>query len=330
MLRSCVAFFLLALCLSCNEKKASLNGAAPVSTKDFFNGFTKLSTPFTVADSNNHSIEDTGIIAYPVFKQFVPDSVLTQLLGNNSIQYQIKPVGKIEKSEEIYLLANFIHNKRTILITFLFDKKYHFLSALELFNNKKDDGYKHSVSITSEPTFLLSKEKITSDNHFLYTKNGYAYNDDVKGFILVVNDSNEDASKVNDIVNPIDTLPQRNKFSGDYAEDKKNFISVRDGKNANDYNFFIHFEKEDATCVGEIKGEMTTTDKNKTIYHETGDPCVIDFIFSSSDVYVKEEGSCGNHRGIKCYYDDTFTKRKSLKFDEKKKSHIKATSSETQ
>ena len=271
-----------------------------------------------MADSNNHTIEDTAVVAYSVLAQFIPDTVLIQLLGANHDYYQIKPIGKIEKQNEIYLLLNFNHNKKTILITFLFDKKYKFLAALELFNNKKDDGYKHSVNITSEPTFLLTKEKTSTDNHFYYTKNGYAFNDDTNGFILVVNDSNEDAGKANEIVNPIDTLLQKNKFSGDYKQDKKNFISVRDGKNENEYEFFIHFEKDGGDCTGELKGEMNMVEKNKTVYHETGDPCVIDFTFSNSNVYVKEEGSCGNHRGIKCYFDDTYDKKKTLKDDEKK------------
>jgi hypothetical protein len=317
MPRFWIAVFLLAFIYGCGGNKVSLSGDAPVASKDFFAAFTTITIPFVVADSNNHTIEDTTVIAYNVLSQFIPDSAVEKIIGKNKDHYQIKPVGKIEKENEIYLLVNFDHNKKTILVTFLFDKKFRFLAALELFSNGKDDGYKHSVSINNEPTFLLTREKTNSDNHYYYTKNGYAYNKDVNGFILVVNDSNEDPVRQNEIVNPIDTLPHKNKFSGDYAQDKKDFISIRDGKNANDYIFFIHFEKDEGACNGELKGEMTTVSKNKTVYRENGDPCIIDFTFDESSVYVKEEGSCGNHRGIKCYFDDSYEKKK-LKRNEKK------------
>ncbi len=313
MLRVVYGVLFMIFFISCGENKPSLSGDTPVNAKDFFNSFIKLNTPFVVADSNNHSIEDTTVLSYSVLTQFVPDTILAKLIGeNNDNYYEIKPIGKIEKQNEIYLLINFNHNKKTTLVTFLFDKKYRFIAALELFNNKKNDGYKHSVSITNEPTFLLSREK-TTDNHYYYTKNGYAFNKDANGFILVVNDSNEDADKADDIVNPIDTLPRKNKFSGDYAQDKKNFISIRDGKNSGDYIFFVHFEKDGGQCDGELKGEMKTVATDKTIYQQPDDPCVIDFSFESKSVYIKEEGSCGNHRGIKCYFDDTYGKVSSLK-----------------
>ncbi len=318
MPRSWVALCLFIVLCSCGETKAPLNGDMPVSAKDFFNAFSPLSSGFIAADSNIHKIADTTTISYTVFSQFVPDSILQKLIGKNTEEYVIDPVGKIEKAEEIYILANFNRNKRTFLITFLFDKKHRFLSAIELLNSAKDDGYKHSVSINGEPTFLLTREKTTSNNHYFYTKNAYAYSKDAKGFILVVNDSNEDVAKINEIINPIDTLPHRNKFSGDYAQDKRNFISIRDGENANDYVFFIHFEKNNAQCNGELKGEMKTIAKNKAVYSENGDPCVINFTFDDASVYVKEEGSCGNHRGITCYFDDTYQKVKSKKKLKKK------------
>ena len=123
-----------------------------------------------------------------------------------------------------------------------------------------------------------------------------------------MNDSN--AKKVNDIINPIDTLAKFNKYSGDYITDKKDFISVRDGKNSLTYIFFIHFEKNKAACIGELKGEMSLVNETNAVYQESGDPCVINFKFSTSSIKVKEEGNCGNYRGINCPFDFTFKKKK--------------------
>ena len=48
-------------------------------------------------------------------------------------------------------------------------------------------------------------------------------------------------------------FPSTNKFSGDYIADKRNYISVRDGKNALTYAFFIHFEKNNGNMCRRIK-----------------------------------------------------------------------------
>jgi hypothetical protein len=101
-------------------------------------------------------------------------------------------------------------------------------------------------------------------------------------------------------------------LSGNYAKDKQNFISVRDGSNANKYLFFVHFER-DNNCTGELKGEMTLRDATHGYYQQSGDPCVIDFTFTSKNITVKERGNCGNHRGIKCFFDDTYKKKKESK-----------------
>ena len=58
---------------------------------------------------------------------------------------------------------------------------------------------------------------------------------------------------------------------------------------------------------------MLFTAPTKAIYKESGDPCVIDFVFRDNEVEVKEQGSCGNHRGIKCFFDDTYRKKKEPK-----------------
>ena len=49
------------------------------------------------------------------------------------------------------------------------------------------------------------------------------------------------------------------------------------------------------------------------VYAEGGDPCVIDFTFEGNDIVIKEKGSCGNRRGMECFFDDTFTRIKEIK-----------------
>jgi len=301
------------IALSCHHEKASLSGTEHVELSDFMDAFKKISLPWRVADTNFLKVADTTSISFTVLSEFIPDTVITDLLGKNAQKVIIHPVGKFEKENEIYLLAKFVVNKKSVLEVFVFDKKNKYLSRLELIRKgSNDDDYSHSVSITSEPTFILSREKINKQNELAYTRMGYGFSSSTKNFMEVVNDSNEDLKRLSEIINPIDTLPRKNKLSGDYAQDKKNFISVRDGSNALKYVFFIHFEKDD-NCIGELKGDMTMRDATHGYYKQSGDPCVIDFTFESKSITVKEEGNCGNHRGIKCFFDDTYKRKKEAK-----------------
>ncbi len=317
MKRICTICFLFFFFASCKEKPHPLSGDEAVTAKDFVAAFTKINLPYKLYDTNFAKAADTTNISYKVFTQFVPDSALTNLFGKNAVKMKINPVGSIEKENEFYLLADFAINKKNTLAVFVFDKKNKFLSALQLLP-AKNDGYMHSVFITIEPTFIISREKTNADNTLIYTRNGFGYSSSSAGFITVMNDSNEDLKKNSEIINPIDTLLRKNKYSADYALDKKNFISLRDGKDAAHYAFFVHFEKNDGQCTGELKGVMAMRSDTKAYYQESGDACVIDFSFSGNTITVKEEGNCGNHRGIQCFFDDTYHKKKEPKPAKKK------------
>ena len=314
MPRAWPVFISLLILVSCKGKIAPLSGDEPVSAKEFMNAFPVLTLPYTVADTNIQKIADSTVISRAVFTQFIPESSLQVFLNPDATTLEINPVGRIEKEDEKYLLATITQGKKIILITVVLDKKKKYLAALQLFVNRNNDGYTHSVTINREPTFTISRERSTDNNTVQqYTHTGYAYNNGSGTFIKVVDDSNEGKKKNDAIINPIDTLPRKKKYSGDYAGDKKNFISVRDGKNATTYDFFMHFEKNDGDCIGELKGEMTMRDETKAYFHENGGPCVIDFTFDDNEITIKEQGNCGNHRGIKCYFDDTYHKKRISK-----------------
>jgi len=56
-----------------------------------------------------------------------------------------------------------------------------------------------------------------------------------------VNETNERNDKLNAIINPIDTLPRENTYSGNYVEDERNFISIRDGRTPQEYSFLFAY-----------------------------------------------------------------------------------------
>lgn len=297
--------------VGCKDKPVDLSGDTPVRISDLMAVFPKITLPYVVADTNLQKTTDTVIIGYKAFTQFFPDSSLTTIIGNNR-KVVIHPVGLIEKEKENYLLVLFTVKKVSHLAVFVTDKKNKFLAAKHLLSSARTDDYVHSVSINKEPTFLVSQEKTVKDNQLMYTRAGWVYSS-AGYFMVVVNDSNEDSRRKEVIINPLDSLARKNKFSGDYAQDKKNFISLRDGKTSATYLFFIHFEKEEGSCTGEIKGEMKMKDVNTAQFKQNGDPCIIDFNFEERKITLKEQGSCGNHRGIKCFFNDAFIKKRDAK-----------------
>jgi hypothetical protein len=288
-------------CKNSNENKS-------LTATDFLKYYQPLSLPVTISDSGLAKIGDTTIIATSVFSQFIPDSAVQNVLSGDFSKYVIHPAGIIHFKTIDYLVTKFISGKLIKLVVFVLDDKHQYKNSLLLLNNQNKDDYRYSVSITNEPTFIIKKEKKDANNKILYSRNGYAFTESANAFTVVMNDTNEE--KTNDIINPVDTLAALNKFSGDYITDKRNFISVRDGKNIHTYIFFIHFEKNKATCIGELKGEMSLVNETNAVYQESGDPCVINFKFTTSGVKVKEEGNCGNYRGINCPFDFTFKKKK--------------------
>jgi hypothetical protein len=200
------------------------------------------------------------------------------------------------------------NKKKKRLVVLVANEKNQFLASKELLNNFEGTEYHRSLSINKEPTFLISREKMGNANEMLFTRAGWVYND-AGFFMVVINDSNEDPAKTA-VINPLDTLPKLNKFSGDYIKDKNNYVSIRDGKDLNTYLFFILFEKSNGACKGELKGEFKLIKPAEGLYSKNGDPCLIDFTFNSNQLKIKEQGSCGNHRGIKCFFDDRYTKKR--------------------
>lgn len=299
---------MLILLFACGQKKLDLSGATPLKVKDFLSVFPTINNNFYAADSNFLKLSDSTRIGLKAITQFIPDSVILTFIGKAK-NPSFYPVGKIIKEKETYLILNIIQKHKKQMSVIVIDSKTNqYLAAKLMIEEDFQDGYVHTVTINKEPTFLLSRERNGKDNIVQFTRIGWVYTGGA-GFMVIINDSNESPSK-STIINPIDTLPRKNRYSADYDEDQRNFISLRDGKNTNSYSFFIHFEKNEGTCIGELKGEFKMKDLVTAQYRFNGDPCIIDFKFEGNQISLKEEGSCGNHRGIKCFFDDQFKRKK--------------------
>ena len=303
---------LLAL-IGCAETKTDLSGNTPLKINDFNAAFKNIELPIRINDTNLVAFTDTIKIGRKALAQFLPDSVVDAIAPKLVKNSSIFTVGKIEKETEYYLLLNNKDAKKQTVSVIAFSKKnvflgYQILTQFDL-TQKGSQFYGKTLLINKEPTFLIEENKLDPEQGLTNEKKGWAYTE--QGFRLIYLDANIKPEQ-KAILNPIDTLPTLNSLSGDYARDKKNFISLRDFGNANKYQFFLHFEKKEGTCVGELKG-LLNFNKNQATYSEKGDPCTILFTITGNVIKIKEDGNCGNHRNMTCYFNDSYDKKRKTK-----------------
>jgi hypothetical protein len=322
--RKCaILFFAMAVIFGCRHKKHSLSGEEPVEVGDFIEFFPQRSLPYSFSDTIFQKKEkDSLLISYKIFTQFVPDSVLSKVFGKN-IKPKIYPMGRIEIPKgETYLFVKTISGYKRAAFIISFDKKQKFIAAMPalLF----DQYVSTTQSFVLDSRYVLTKTLLrkNADGSTSEGKDVYVLNADANNFMLIMTDPLDD--RLTEIINPIDTLSHKNKLSADYIAGKMNLVSIRDSRKNDHIIFFIHFEKNNGECSGELKGEAILKSSSIAEYRANGDPCVLSLNFTSSSVTLKEEEGCGSHRGLRCLFDGNFQRKKGIKqTTSKKKSSVK-------
>jgi hypothetical protein len=306
MKRQLTGLVFLLLLLACKGKKASLQGEDEVSISDFIDFYPAVSLPYRIADTSLPKAPgDSMEISYKIFKQFVPDSTLTKDLGK-SVVPRFFALGKTtEKGKETYLFTEVIAGGKRMAYLTCFSKDQKFLNAMVLVRTGDDNSSAFGM-LDNKYQVTTYKEKKKGSGDFTYKRNVYFYNSNANTFTLIFTEPNTDI--IENIINPIDSMPAKGKFAGDYMKDKKNFISVRDGRNAAEIMFFIHFETED-NCTGELKGTAKFVSPTTARYKEPNNPCALELSFVNNRASMKETGGCGGYRDIKCFFEGSFPKK---------------------
>lgn len=310
--------FLFLICLviglgSCKgKKKISLSGEDPVEVSDFIEFFQPLNLPVQFSDSSLVKKEkDSLLISYKIFTQFVPDSVLRKVFAKG-VKPKIYALGKavVPKAEQ-YLFVKTVNADKRAYFLLAFDEKEQFIAGMPLLRPDKQSSTSQSAILDRKYTITQTMARKNRDGTVSEGKDVYVLNVAARNFMLIMTEALED--KITELINPIDTLPRKHKWSADYANGKMNLVSVRDGRKNDRISFFIHFEKDNGACTGELKGEALIKSSNTAEYKEEGDPCRLKFIFSSNAVTLKEEEGCGSRRGLKCSFDGSFARKKYVK-----------------
>lgn len=310
-----ISFFILSACG--HKKKISLSGEEPVDIKDFIASFQSIKLPYEIADTSVVKKKtDTLLISRSVFSNLIPDTVLSKVFGKNE-KPKIYPAGRFTGDDDTYLLVKALSPGHEAIILICFDKKNNFIAGMTALLRDEKASTRQVFSV--DKRFTLSKI-ITRKNRDGTTsegKNVYALDEKTKSFILVMTDA-LDEPKV-ELINPIESLSKRTKFTGDYIKDKRNLVSIRDNKRPGNISFFVHFEMKNG-CTGELRGEAAFTSGNTAIYRADGDLCQLKFTFTSTAVTMTEIQGCGSHRGVNCLFEGTFHKKKEPKKKPVKKS----------
>jgi hypothetical protein len=308
MTKNLLLIILVSLFFACKDKKVVTlaKDDEEVSLPEFLEYFHPLKTPYQVTDTIFHRKEsESTLISAKLFTRLVPDSILTHYFGKE-LKPRLYAVGRIKvPKEETYLFVKAMAKDRRVLYVLCFDKEDRFAAARPVIyqDNEPAGAGTALAGMDNKYTLTVSHQRKAAGGQIFFKRDAYVFNTDAHGFMLILTESNETKPKIPAIYDPIDTLPRKHKFSGDYAQDKRNIISVRDGRDPSRMLFFIHFEKDDATCNGELKGEAKFVSPGIARYKSYSDPCAIEFSFGAAGLSIKELGGCGVHRDIKCFFE---------------------------
>jgi hypothetical protein len=301
--------FLLPLVLvlvQCNSRKSSLEDDDEIEVADFIEFYPEVTLPFRVADTTleKKTKDSSLLIGYKIFTRFVPDSIIRKDFGK-SAHPVITALGRVkEKNKDTYLFTKAVAGSKRVAYVVVFNKNDEFMSALPVV--KTGFGKQTSAYGVLDNKFQLTTFVEHRGSEPAYKKNVYFYNGETKDFTLIFTEP--DLAMIENVINPIDTLPKKTKYAGDYVKDKKNFVSIRDGRKPGEIMLFIHFEKSNGTCNGELKGTARFVSATKALYSQPGNPCALELSFTSTRVSLKETGGCGTYRDIKCFFDGSYKK----------------------
>ena len=301
--------FFLFLAVGCQEeKKISLQGEEPVTPADFVRFFEPLSLPYTLSDTSLRAKPtDSSSISLANIKTMLPDSVIkkSKLKGAGGRFYAI---GKINVPDgETYLLIGQHSRSASLVVVCAFNKENKFIALLEALSMPRKKDISRSLVIDRRFLFTLVQQRKNNDGAINEGKEVYVLNEAAANYTLIMTEALDE--KPTELTNPIDTLPSTHRHAGDYVNGKMNLVSVRDGRKADRVSFFVHFEKKNGSCIGELKGEAFWKNPRLAEYRQDGDPCVLQFQFSAGAVTLREQ-RCGSRRDPDCLFDGSFVRKK--------------------
>lgn len=301
MSRILLLTLLTGLLAACNNKPKQVNDEDRVLTfADFQEFFPAFEKSYRLnADSLKRALPDSLAFKTKVVKQFLPDT-LAKGVFTAAEKPRFYPRAMIAREELLYFIVEGKTRSGSVAWLNLYDKNGVFLQRHLLAQNRA--GKPRMGFILDDKLNI----RVNTETRRSTRDDVYAANPD-GSLVLILTNSNEpdDAG----LYNPIDTLPREHKYSANYMTGEHSLVAIRDGETNKEFQFFIHFSKNNGACTGELDGIGRFTSATTGQYRDKRSACIIDFKFSSSRVTISETG-CGAYRGIKCFFEGSYAKKK--------------------
>lgn len=274
---------------------------------DFLEHFASFTVPFTFnEDSLTSSVPDSTRLTYKTFSKYIPDS-LWYPQGKKGGEARIYPIGKHHYGQlELLMVRSRFKNSDQVGLL-VYGKADTLTSFLPLMGKSASASERSSFLLDDKYLLHLNKQKNLPSGEVIKQEDVYGLNKD-GSVALILTNTNQPTSP-NTYYNPIDTLPQKAHFSGDYFVSKSDIVSIRDGDDKGTFRFFIHLNKGNGDCTGELDGTAQWQSASEGVFKEEDGPCAIRFTFSKNKVTIAEVGGCGAYRGISCNFTGTYTKK---------------------
>ena len=307
MLRKVWVFGVLVGLFACGNDKEK------EQTDDESNGgtatasFAEKSLPYQLADTSLLKNTDTTSLPAATYSTLVPDSIKNDYFGKGA-KIKFTPLAKFAGKEETYYVVKASAGSKKVAMLMVYDKDNNFGASYPFLIPDTDPNTSQISTIDKSLTITKSISQRNGPDFTGEGKEVVAYDASQKAFSLIMLDLlNEESAE---IASPIDTFSRTNKLAGDYRINKKNLVSIRDGRYPNQLLVFIHTENKAGDCKGELRGEFVMTSSTTAVYRQGGDPCVLNLTFKGNSVSINEEKGCGNYRGLDCPLTGTFTLKK--------------------
>jgi len=308
MQRLTICALLLVLMASCGKKTKDINADEAIEAIDFIESFPLRELPIIFQQKDFKKNEsDSFFIKNSVVSQFLPDSIFKGAFPRTKdVRFYRKGRYKAEESGETYLFLLAEKKDKKNIYLLCFDAKNEFKASMILVEKNSNPAVSAEGGIDKRLTVIKTRNTQSNDGKSYYNKSAYVYNTEGL-FTLILTESNEPVEEKT-VYNPIDTLSKKDPLSGDYKQDKKNFVSIRDGGKAGKLLFFINIEKAGNGCDGSLRGDIVQVKPKVYHYNKADDHCVLEFSFNGKSLQVREQEACGNHRGVRCSFDGRFKK----------------------
>lgn len=303
MSRILILALLAGVFIGCKSKPKSVNDEDRVLTfADFRGFFPEPGLPYRINADSLRKMPDSVALKARVLKQFLPDTLAKgvfkaadkpKYFAKAFLQYydfQFFIVeGDIKGAAAAWLC---VYDKRDTFLT------RHLIArtGAKTLGTVFDSRYNIRILTESRPG---GGQTATREDVYSANPDG--------SLALVLTNSNEPTNPT--LYNPIDTLPRKHKFSGNFAAGEMNLISIRDGETPKEFQFYIHFSRNNGACTGELDGVGRFTGANTGQFRDKNSSCIIEFKFSPNRVTISETG-CGAYRGITCMFEGSYNRKR--------------------